>query len=408
MRIETLVLREIMFRRKSVFAGIVAVALATGVFVGTLNLLDTYKTGTRATLAGMKAELDTRVTELNDDIRAAMDGLGFTSVIIPAGQNLGDYYAEDYAAELMPEEYLDKLIRAELHTVSYLQPRLRWRIKWPETKWTVILVGSAENIATMNEAVGPPAYVSIPSGSVELGYEVHHALGYSTGQNVRIMGTDFVVRSCTAERGTKDDISIWFNLGDAQALLGKTGMINEILALPKESSWTNFSLVRTEIGAVLPDTRVIAYTEKMTALTAARSQTVSRSNTAIAVEAEAAAERYRAMMVFGLVLVPVVFAVCLLWLVFQMLDSIRIRKNEIGVLYALGFCLPRIMLLFMLRAVVTGCVGGILGFVCSLATGPFSGVLFGVAMVTACGITALATIVPLAYTAMTDPAEILN
>ena len=408
MRIEILVLREIMFRRKSVFAAIVAVALATGAFVGTLNLLDTYQSRTRATVAGMKTELDTRVTALNDDIRAAMDILGFTSVIIPAGQNLGDYYDEDYATELMPEKYLDKLARADLTSVSHLLPRLRWRIRWPETKWTVILVGSAEQVTTLNSTAGAPAFVSIPPGCVELGYEIHHALGYITGQTVQIMGQDYTVRSCAAEDGTKDDISIRLNLGDAQALLDKTGMINEILVLAVESAWTNFSLVRAEISALLPDTRVITYSENMAALTMARIQTVTRGNTTIAVEAKAADARYRTMTVFGLVLVPVVFAVCLLWLVFQMLDSIRIRKNEIGVLYALGFCLPRIMLLFMLRAVVTGCVGGILGFVCSLVTGPFSGVLLGVAMITACGITALATIAPLAYTALTDPAEILK
>lgn len=408
MRIETLWLREIMYRRRSVIAGIAAVALATGVLTGTLNLLDTYQARTDTTLAGMKAELDQRVVALNDDIRVAMDILGFTIVIIPAGQNLGDYYAEDYAAELMPEEYLDRLACAKLTTISHLLPRLRWRFPWPETKWTVILIGSAEQVTTLNGSAGTPAFVSIPPGCVELGYEIHHALGYNTGQTVRINGRAFSIRNCAGERGTKDDITIRLNLRDAQALLDKPGMINEIPALTTECAWTNFNLVRTEIGAILPGTRVIANGEKMAALTAARSRTVTRGNAAIAAEAEAAKERRRIITVFGLVLVPAVSAVCLLWLVFLLLDTIRARRNEIGVLYALGFCLPRIMLLFILRVVVTGCAGGMLGFICSRVTGPFSATLLGIAMAAACGITALATIVPLAYTALMNPADILR
>jgi hypothetical protein len=405
---ETLWLREIMYRRRSVIAGIAAVTLATGVFAGTVNLLDTYQVRTGTTLAGMKTELDQRVAALNDDIRAAMDVLGFTIVIIPAGQNLGDYYAEDYAAVLMPEEYLDKLAHAKLTTVSHLLPRLRWRITWPETKWTVILVGSAEQVTTLDSAAGDPVFVSMPSGCVDLGYEIHHALGYHTGQTVRIMGREFAVRSCAGERGPKDDITIRLNLRDAQALLDTPGMINEIPALTAECAWTNFNRVRTEIGAILPDTRVIANGEKMAALTAARTRTITRGNAAIAAETAAAQERCRSMAVFGLVLVPVVFAVCLLWLVFLMLDTVRARRNEIGILYALGFCLPRIMLLFILRALVTGCAGGMLGFLCSRVTGPFSAILLAIAMAAACGITALATVIPLAYTALIDPADILR
>jgi putative ABC transport system permease protein len=114
------------------------------------------------------------------------------------------------------------------------------------------------------------------------------------------------------------------------------------------------------------------------------------------------------MTVFGLVVVPVVVIVCLVWLAFLMLDSVRSRRNEIGVLYALGFCQGRIMFLFVLRAMVIGSIGGILGFVCSLITGPVSVVLLGIALGTACGITALATIIPLVYSAQIDPADILR
>ncbi len=408
MRIGTLALREILYRWKSVAAGIAAVALATGVLAGTLNLLKTYDTCRSRTIAEMKAELDQRVTALNEDIRSAMNSLGFNLVIIPAGQNLGDYYAEDYAQTLMPEEYLDRLARADLDTISHLLPRLRWRVRWPETKWTVSIVGGAQQASTFNGTTGDPAFASVPGGCAELGYEIHRALGYTTGQTVRIMGTDFRVSGCIGERGTKDDITIWLNLRNAQELLGKPGQINEILALETERAWTNFNLVRAEIGAILPDTQVIEYGETLAAMIAARTQTVMRGEVAIALEEGTTAARQRSMKAFALVLVPIVIMVCGVWLIMVMLDNVRSRRQEIGILSAVGYRLPQIMGLFMLRAVPAGILGGVLGFAFSGITGSYSLELFGIAVGTACLIAFLATALPAVYTVLVNPADILR
>jgi putative ABC transport system permease protein len=150
MRIRHLVAKEIRHRKLSFGLGLLAVALAVGTLVGALTLLHGHDLRTQHLLARKEAETKEKMAALNDDVRKAMLRLGFNLVILPKGQNLGDWYADDYASKYMPEEYVTKLAHSGIMTVRHLLPSLQQKVKWPEKKRTIILVGTRGEVPDLH------------------------------------------------------------------------------------------------------------------------------------------------------------------------------------------------------------------------------------------------------------------
>ena len=84
---------------------------------------------------------------LEDDYRKIMLGLGFNVLILPKDQNLADFYAEDFASKLMPENYAERLVQARVVSINHVLPILQQKLKWPERERTIQLVGTRGEIA---------------------------------------------------------------------------------------------------------------------------------------------------------------------------------------------------------------------------------------------------------------------
>ncbi len=74
----------------------------------------------------------------------------------------------------------------------------------------------------------------------------------NVGSKVRLLGRQFTVVRCREERGTKDDITVWINLAEAQEMLGRKGRISAIWALECRCAWADLAKVRAEIARILP------------------------------------------------------------------------------------------------------------------------------------------------------------
>ncbi|MHA1587971.1 MAG: hypothetical protein ACTSV9_04240, partial [Candidatus Thorarchaeota archaeon] len=122
------------------------VAVAVGCLAGSLTLVKLHDVRVQAILEQKKLETEQIMQVMEDDVRKAMCKLGFNITILPKDQNLSDWYADDYGAMYMPEQYIDRLAQSEIVTVEHLVPRLRQKVTWPETKWAVIL----QNICRKN------------------------------------------------------------------------------------------------------------------------------------------------------------------------------------------------------------------------------------------------------------------
>ncbi len=424
MTIGRMLVRELARRPWGFALSALAAAAAVGVLAAAMISLRRYDRETDAALARMTAELDARVAALNDDMRKATLKLSFNLLILPAGQELRDLYAEDYAAKTMPEEYAPRLAGAGLATIQHLMPCLQRKVRWPERERTIILVGTRGEIPKTDEAALKPLAQPVPRGAVVLGHELHHTMGLTTGQTVRLMGRDFRVARCYEERGSKDDITAWIHLADAQELLSLPGRINVILAL--ECLCIDADLlgtIRRDVARVLPDTQVVELGGKALARAETR-QNVAEEGRRLLDQERAGREASRAdrERAYGL-LTAALMAGATVWIGLLAYANVRARRMEIGMLRAMGVGRTAILWLFACKALLAGVAGGAVGAAAGVAAGlaGAGGIAEGlrstgagwVAAVAATGVVlsaALAVVagwVPAVLASQRDPADIL-
>jgi putative ABC transport system permease protein len=430
MTISRLVVKEILHRKLNFGLGLLSVAVAVGSLAGSLTLVRLHDARTQSILEQKRIETQEKMRVLEDDVTKAMQKLGFNIVILPKDQNLSDWYADDYGAKYMPEEYLSRLEQSEIVTIEHIVPRLRQKVRWPETKWAVILVG------TSDKAVNPALYThelileAVPRGKIVLGYEVQQGLGLNVGDRIRFMGSEFVVHKCHKELGTEDDMTIWVNLREAQELLNKKGLINEILAFECRSAWADLPKVRGEITRILPDTQVVEKASNVLAKIHAYVKVEDEGKAAIERERKNMAQLRVTRTHFARILVSLVMVICVVWVALLAVGNVRGRRTEIGILRTLGFRSRQILYIFLSRAIIIGLVGGILGFLAGgflgsnwagpVGEGPrlagtqsryewmFNFNLLGLAIFVAVAITVAASWIPAILAARQDPAVALQ
>jgi putative ABC transport system permease protein len=228
------------------------------------------------------------------------------------------------------------------------------------------------------------------------------------------MGRKFVVTKVNPERGNKDDITVWISLAEAQALMGKPGQINAILALDCTCDTVDrLGRIRAEIARILPDTQVIEFASQAVARAEARQRAAAEAAAAVEGERAGRAKLRAEKESFAAVLVPVALVGAALWIGFLAFGNVRERAVEIGILRAIGLRTGQVLVLFLVRALVTGLVGAALGFgVGVLVTAPampaFQLPWLPVVLVAAPVLAALASWLPAMFAVRQDPAEVLS
>ncbi len=423
MSIWSMVLREIAYRKGAFLIGVIGIAVAIALLVGVLTSLQMH-TARSDELVSLKEE-QTRVAmdSLRSDLRKAMQRLGYNALILPRDQSLGDLYAEDYAAHSMPESWATRLDGTAQVVDRYL-PQLRRKLTWGERQWTVLIVGvGAERILDTSVCEDVPLVPAIERGCCVLGYELHHALGLSVGEEITVAGHPLRVQTCEQELGTKDDISIWVNLADAQALTDQPGRINEILIVEHLSVWGDVAEVRRRVAEVLPECQVVEIASDTLSRAHARIKVAEEARASLEQEREARARLDAARRGAAARLVPLGFLTCAVWIGVLMYVNVRQRAAEIGVLRALGFHAGDVRRLILSKACLLGVVGGLVGFVCGaggvllfearaaagVAIGCRSVVSqFGLAEAMAVAACVVGSWIPAGIAGAMDPAEILN
>ncbi|NQT92634.1 MAG: hypothetical protein HQ559_07730, partial [Lentisphaerae bacterium] len=314
MSLARLILREIRLRTTHFLLGVLSVAVAVGCLAGALTLLHLHDAATERLLAKKTADTSARLRDMEDDYRKITKRMGFNILVLPREQDLGDFYAENYASEFMPMEYVNTLAQSGVLTVRHLLPVLEQKVKWPEQNRLVLLVGTAGEAIQPGGPERGAILEPVQKGHVVLGHELHASLGIERGETIRFMGRTFTADRLNAELGNKDDISLWIHLAEAQELLDRPGQINGILALECRCAWADAAKVRREIQSILPETRVVEFASKALARAEARERAAQEARESIAsLEAHRAAAR-RERETFAAWLVPTVLAVCAAWI----------------------------------------------------------------------------------------------
>jgi putative ABC transport system permease protein len=427
MTIWNMLIREILHRKLNFALAVLSVVVASGSLIGSVTLLRIYDNQTNLLLERKQAELEERMAQLKDDTRKAMLKLGFNIVILPKDQNLSDWYAEDYASKYMPEEYVHKLADSGIVTVRHFLPSLQQKIEWPEYKRKIILVGARGEVPNLHKNPVKPLVQPVPPGTISLGYELHRSLGLKVGDTVELMGRKFTVNACHEERGNKDDITAWIYLAEAQELLDKPQQINAILALECLCVGNEgLPIIRKEIADILPGTQVIERGSRVIARAEARTKVEEQAKIAIQKEKIAREDLRAGRERLASIMTPVIITACAVWIAILGFTNVRARREEIGILRAIGVRGRKVMLMFITRHILFGVLGGALGFVAGvLAAVYFSAAHEGTQMrmidmnlpwaglflMSVGGATILAVIagwIPTMVAARQDPADVLR
>ena len=376
MTIWSLLIREIIHRKLNFALAVLTVVVASGSLIGSVALLRIHDVRTDQILEQKEAELHQSTAQLNDETRKAMLKLGFNIVILPKDQNLSDWYAEDYASKYMPEQYVHQLADSGIVTVRHFLPSLQQKIDWPEQKRKIILVGARGEVPNLHKNPVKPMVQPVPPGTISLGYELHRGLDINVGDKVTLMGKEFTVHACHKERGNKDDITAWIYLAEAQDLLDKSGQINAILALEclcvgEEA----LPKIRTEIAAILPGTQVIERGSRALVRAEARIKVAEQGRMLIEKEKHDRRKLRSEREQLASILTPVVVTACAVWIAVLGLTNVRARRDEIGILRAIGVGTRDVLIMFLSRHLLVGTLGGAIGF----AAGVCSAVYFSAA-----------------------------
>jgi putative ABC transport system permease protein len=423
-----ILVKEILHRWRNFALGIFAVIVAVGSLTGALTLLKVHDLHTQKILTEKEQETEKKMAILKDEMRKATLKLSFNLLILPKQQSIRELHIEGCPSEYMPEEYAARLANSGIITVRHFLPSLQQRIKWPEKKRTITLVGTRGEVPNLHKDPRKPLVQPVPEGNIVLGYGLHQSLGLQVGDKVKLLGREFIVHKCYKERGSKDDFTAWIHLRQAQELLDKEGLINAILALECLCQGVEdlLGMVRKEIEQILPGTQVIEKGTK--ALARAESRVKVGQEAKAAVERE---RRHRTQMrsereFFAAVLVPLVMVACAVWIGLLAFNNVRDRKIEIGIQRAMGFRARQIMFLFLSKFLVMGLLGGALGIFAGLAFGRWLGLtlekdiggiaagelfnpgLLLLALIIAPMLTVISAYLPTVVAIRQDPAEVLK
>lgn len=423
MRIWRLIVQEIRHRPLNALPAIAAVAVASGALVASMMVLNLFDRQTEALVETKERAVEEQMAAMEDEFRRITKRMGFNVLILPKDQELADFYADNYAEKTMPEEYAAKLANArDVVTIRHLLPMLQRKVEWPERERRVLLIGVRGEMPWAHRANKEAMMEPVPPGTAVVGWEIHRSLGLGENDAFTFMGKRLSVHALHPERGTIDDITLWINLKEAQALLGMEGRINAMLALECSCAWANLAKVRADIKTILPDTQVVELAGK--ALARAETRIEAKRNARALVEREKehrAALRAERETLLAL-LVPAAIAVAMALVGVLIYLNVRERRREIGVLRALGLRTSQILTAFLGKAFIIGLAGAVVGVGAAVLAGPTvagaasiteaagaAGGAFVAAVVLATPlVTVLAAWLPALAAALEDPASVLR
>jgi putative ABC transport system permease protein len=346
MRLRTLVWREIFERKNQLATSFIAIVLGITAIVAIKTI----------TVYSEKA------------VARELDALGANILILPKSVSLQDYYSADMQGEELPEEYVTRLATSGLEGVDNLSPKFSTPVELGGRRFTLtgILPRSefqakaawqgagifarptkgCGTIAAPGQESAPPKETLVRKRVIEtlgdsevlVGADVQAALKLNQGDTMQLLGKPFTVTAILPQTGTVDDSRIFAHLHVVQQLAGKGPVLNtiEIVGCCQEIS---NGLVQ-KINALLPEAKVVTVTQVV--------DTQVKTN--------------RMMSQLSLVFLGIIILVGGASIANYMYANVFERRREIGTMMALGAGSGVVVKMFLLKAVLLGLAGGLVGY----------------------------------------------
>ena len=324
MSIARMIVKEIWHRKVNFLLAVLAVTTAAAFFVA-------FRTA-----AGASERETARV----------MLSMGYNLHIIAKQASVATFLVTGIPDKTMPETYLDALAAQRSISYNHVLATLDGGMSWRGVE--ILLTGLSPDVGPPSREK-PPMTFKIEPGTAYVGHHIAVLLGIQRGDAIDLNGKELKVERCLAESGGTDDMRIQCSLGDAQTILELPGQISQIkavdcLCLAKDDP---VEILRKEIGSILPEAQVFQ----------AKSLATARAK-----------QRQMIQNLFA-VLLPFVLAACGVWIAVLAITNVRDRRQEIGLLRALGYDTGSILRLFLGKAVLVGLFGAAVGFLLGAGLG---------------------------------------
>jgi putative ABC transport system permease protein len=369
MSIWRLVLCEIGYRKVNFGLALLSVVMATGCVVAVVTLLGIYDAHTEQMVAARQAQTQEEMRRLEDEYRKITKDLGFNLYILHKDQDLNQFHTTQHATRYLPDDCGDQLARAGVVTVNHLLPILHEHVLWPEQGIEVHVIGTRGEIPIAGHDKKKPIRDLVRPGTVVLGFELQKRLKTKRGDSVVFKGHEFEAQKSDTPRGTFEDFTVWMNLADAQKVLGKTGLINIVLALECDCQADRLDKVRAEITKVLPDTQVVEKSVQAEGRARARNQAKATSAAAIEQIRRDREQLREGRTTLAGILVPIVLLASTVWLGGLLFSNVRDRRSEIGILRAVGVSSWSLAVLVLARSLLLALAGASIGYAAGMAIG---------------------------------------
>lgn len=283
---------------------------------------------------------------IGHSLEEKMTAFGANVVIYPKTESLKISYGGfsmgnlAYQVKYLPEkETVNAIYSIELNkNISTVAPKLLELIHYKDKPVAVIGVIFAQEMRIKS-------YWSVIGGKpgkadgVIAGSRAAEHLGLKTGEIIPIGDKKFVVSGVLKPTGTEDDNSIFANLHSLQTAVNKPNLINyaDVAAL---CAGCPIEDIVHQISKKLPDTEINAM-QNIVKQRMATIQTV----------------QHLVLGLGGVILLTACFMLSMF-----MLASVNERKNEIGILRALGYSGSKIFIIFSFESLIIGALSGILGY----------------------------------------------
>ena len=340
------------------------------------------------------------------ETRRIMRDMGQNLRIIPRQTEMDRFWIKGYSDYTIPEEYAFRFAKYRGFSYTHLTATLQKEVTWNDKQ--IILTGILPEILPPDKLQQKPMVFSVQPNTVYVGYELAHSLNIKEGDTLDLFGREFKVIKCLSQTGSNDDIRIYGHLHDIQEILNMKGQINEIKALEclcileaSNGQIDPLELAQQQLKQIMPEAKVI----------------LLRGIAEIRQKQRAMMEKYISYIM------PFLLIVSALWIGVLAMLNVRDRKQEIGMLRAIGYGSGKIALMFVEKAVLLGILGAIVGFVIgtglSLKYGPeiFKVTakaikpdygLLGWSLLIAPLFSVIASFIPTIFAAVQDPAETLR
>lgn len=416
----TLLLREIVHRPLNFLLSLCGVTIAAAACVAGPMLVDGYRRESQAQITELQEQTDAELAQLEDQTRKAMLKMGFNLWITQRDTDMVDFWSRNFAERDMPQEYVDRLAESEhLSLVTHLVATLQQRIEFEGRQ--ILLVGYLPETPKQHEKGKKPMGFNIEPGTVYLGHEL--GLDKTEGQTIELQGRSFKVAKILPPDSSIQDATLAVHLSDAQEILQRPGRVNLILALGCHCEGERLPKIRAQLAEVLPDTKITERDSIAVARAEQRDLVAAERKRRIDSLAEHRQQQQSRMEKLAGTFTPLLVLLGAVWVGVMALANVRQRRNEIGLLRALGKGSARIAALVLGKAALVGVCGAALG----LALGAWLGRTLlvtglevaaehlqlprGVMLGTAVGaplVCVLASYLPMLTAVLQDPAAVLR